>query len=163
MALAIAPFYNVNYAVGAGRPNDRADVMLVQYFLFHIMINFDGWRNNRGNWTPAAPNIGPAAIFPYTGLYTPDLTLWIRCFQRTANERGDGPLATDGVIDRAHVGWGNPAKPGHGWYTIQAMNRLMWRFNSDAFRNLAEVADLPAEVKADLKIQMPYYDGPLRP
>lgn len=163
MAITMAPFYNVQGSVGSGGTNSRSDVMLVQYMLWHICIQTrPNWDRNYV-WTPFDPDgvHGPRAIFPCDGKYTSDLDKWIRCFQQTANERGMGPLTVDGRVNRAPVGWGKPSKLGPGkWYTLQAMNRLMYAMNADSFARLPQLDDVPPELKNDLRFQMPFYDAP---
>ena len=162
MAIVIAPFYNVQYAVGKGLSNFSTDVMLVQYFLFHICVNpVPHWTGNRGNWTPVLLLSGPGAIFPFNGVYTPELSDWIAVFQRAANERGLGPLTVDGRVNRAPVGWGKKSSGKATWYTLQAMNFLMWRFNDKAFASLGNVSDIPGALAKDLNgIQFSDYSGP---
>jgi hypothetical protein len=163
MAITMAPFYNVNSAVGPACQNFASDVMLVQYMLFHICVQpVPHWDKQHNVWTPNSPGIGPQAIFPYTGIYTPELERWIGNFQLTANERGYGPLKVDGRINRAPVGWGRPSKAiGAHWYTLQAMNRLLYQFNADSFANLPNLSDLPASLAADLnRNQFIAYDQP---
>lgn len=153
MAITMAPFYNVNAAVGKGCQNYRTDVMLVQYMLFYICIQSrPHWDENHSFWTPNAPPLGPQAIFPFTGDYNPELDAWIRDFQETANERGFGPLTVDGRINRAPVGWGRPSKLGVGhWYTLQAMNRVLYGCSPRSFANLPQLSDVPAPLSADLR------------
>lgn len=161
MAFKIAPFYNVTNSVGRGVRGSGTDVMLVQYMLFHVCIMPDPhFRNNRDEWTPVAPaGAGPAAIFPFTGVYTPELDDWIAVFQDAANRRGMGTLTVDGRINRASVGWGKGSKQGTGrWFTIQALNELMWRFSEKPYSELPNLSDVPAQLKEDLsRFDIPYF------
>jgi len=152
MAITMAPFYNVNARVGPGGANNPTDVMLVQYMLFTICIQpRPHWDKQSNIFTPTAPDCGPGAIFPYTGVYAPELERWIRNFQETANQRGYGPLTVDGRVDPAPVGWGKPSGGGGPkWYTLQALNRLLYAFNPDSFANFPNLSDVPGPLAAAL-------------
>jgi hypothetical protein len=155
MAKTIAPFYNVDTSVGRGGVNSRTDVMLVQYMLWHIMIqSVPNWV---GQFIPAFPNgpdgIGPEAIFPHNGIYTRDLDQWIVCFQQTCNQYAGhslGGLTTDGHVDVAPGGWGKRSSGRPTWYTIQAMNKALWIMNGASFANLPNLSDVPVELTKDL-------------
>lgn len=170
MAITIAPFYNVQYAVGPGQSNSRSDVLLVQYMLFNICVNRSGpWSGGHdllggSILIPESPNgRGADGIFPYDGRWTPRTSEWISAFQWTCNQRGLGMLTVDGKINRAKVGWGKPGAPSGGWYTIQAMNRVLMTINPDSFSRLPTLGDLPGDLRADLgRFQFSHYDGPER-
>jgi len=154
MAFTIVPFYNVDSTVGGGS-GLKTDVMLVQYMLFHVCImQIPHFGRNLGRFGPTAPaGIGPDAIFPFTGLYTPDLDKWILNFQQHANRKGYGPLTTDGRVNRAPVGWGKNGggSAGH-WYTIQALNLLMYETSEGSYSDLPTLSDVPAELKKELRL-----------
>ena len=102
MAHTIAMFYNVDLSVGKGGANSSTDVMLVQYMLFHIMVQpIPNWV---GQFLPGFPDnpasgIGPPALFPHNGIYTPQLDDWITTFQGDCNAIGFGPLTVDGRVN----------------------------------------------------------------
>ncbi len=162
MAMTIAPFYNVQEAVGRGAGGYATDIMLVQYMLFKICINprpyFD---RNLGTFGPvlSGPN-GGRALFPYTGVYSPDLDQWIMAFQKAANERGYGPLVADGKINRAPVGWGKRGSGSGGrWYTIQAMNLIMYRTAVQPYSSLPDLSDVPGALADELRrVVLPDWD-----
>ena len=159
MAFKIAPFYNVSSSVGRGAGGITSDVMLVQYMLFHVCIMPDPHFRRNGGWgSPVAPaGFGPAAIYPFTGVYTTDLDQWIVAFQEAANSRGMGVLAVDGRINRASVGWGRDSKQTSGrWSTIQALNELMYRFCEKPYSELPDLSDVPPQLRDSLKIDLPY-------
>jgi hypothetical protein len=162
MAFKIAPFYNVQNSVGRGVGGSGSDVMLVQYMLFHVCIQPNPhFSNNRGEWTPVAPaGAGPGAIFPFDGIYRPELDDWIAVFQGAANRRGMGQLTIDGRINRAPVGWGKRSKQRAGrWFTIQALNELMWRFSEKPYSDLPNLSDIPGQLKTDLtRFDIPDFD-----
>jgi hypothetical protein len=154
MAFTIVPFYNVQSPVGRGVGGQGTDVMLVQYMLFHVCIQRrPHFTRNIGIFPPTAPpGIGPAAIFPFDGIYRPDLDKWITTFQSTATARGYGPLVVDGRIDRASVGWGKKSsgKAG-GWRTIQALNLLMYQTCEVPYTQLPDLSDVPGALASELK------------
>ncbi|PWR20743.1 hypothetical protein DES42_107191 [Zavarzinia compransoris] len=171
MAIAIAPFYNVQYAVGPGKPNVDTDVMLVQYMLFTICVSTGPcWMGSNPNPIGGSVLIGPTAggkggdgIYPVDGKFTSRTSDWIKAFQSVANQRSLGPLTVDGIVNRAPIGWGKPqAKKTGGWYTIQALNRCLQVMNGRTFRNFVEKAtDAPAALRERLGfVDFSFYDGP---
>ena len=164
MAMTIVPFYNVTAAVGRGVGGYSTDIMLVQYMLFKICINprphFD---RNLGLFGPvlSGPN-GGRCLFPFTGAYSTDLDEWIMAFQRAANERGYGQLVVDGKINRAPVGWGQHSGGGHrSWYTIQAMNLIMYRTIVPPYVDFPNLSDMPAALGTELsRVALPEWTLP---
>ena len=153
MAHTILPFYNVDSRVGGGQ-GKATDVMLVQYMLFKVCINGQPHFGRPTGFTPVAANVsGPGAIFPFTGVYSRELDAWIRAFQTAANQRGFGPLTTDGMINPAPIGWGKRSigKTGR-WYTLQALNSLLLAKSEMPYSQLPLASDLPAVLAKDLAI-----------
>ena len=154
MVLFNAPFYNLHAAVGPSSATMRSDVFLVQYFIFFICIGSSKtWPGGFGPFGPTAPSDvnGSEGLFPFSGQFTPALGKWIRNFQTVANRRGFGPLTVDGAVHPAKVHWGHPPAGATGWFTIQALNHIMFMKNKDAFVSLANVDDVPAPVKEDIR------------
>ena len=154
MAHSILPFYNVTRPVGRGR-GDKLDVMLVQYMLFKVCINPRPHFAKSFKFTPTAPEdvSGAGAIFPYDGVYTPELDKWIANFQYHATKRGYGPLTVDGVISPAPVGWGKLSiGRTNRWYTMQALNVLMLEKSERPYAELPSLDDLPPVLGQELKI-----------
>ncbi len=147
MAYRSAPYYDVLQAVGPGCPNNRTDVQLVQYFLFAINMN-SGW--NVGSRFHVEGIGSPAAIFPFSGNYTPELSVWIKQFQSSASSQGYGPLFTDGKVNSARKLWGNKAAAG-AWYTILAFNQILIESDKERFLRLPQDISLPAELRSDLE------------
>lgn len=149
----ILPFYNVTSRVGGGSGRSL-DVMLVQYFLFKVCINGTPHFEKSTLFTPMAPRgLGPEAIFPYTGRYTPQLDQWIGTFQVTANSRGFGPLTVDGRINPAPIGWGRRSiGKGGKWYTMQALNLLLMQKATIPWGDLAQASDLPSALSDELNL-----------
>lgn len=162
LALTIVPFYNVQAPVGRGAGGATTDVMLVQYMLFHVCVQSSPhFGRNAGVFGPTSPpGIGPRALFPFTGIYTPELDEWILTFQRSANSRGYGRLVEDGKISRAPVGWGKRSKHRDSkWYTLQALNYIMYQKCEQPYTRLPDLSDIPAPLASDLKVVMtPEYE-----
>src|SRR6516165_10549807 len=99
-------FYNVTMAVGPlhKAPNQRDDVMLVQYLLKTIV--------RVGLWVP--PTLSKP--FPADGRMGPDTEAWIRDYQLIKHR----VLVQDGRIDRA---LGVNSSLAHRVYTIIFLNR----------------------------------------
>jgi hypothetical protein len=121
--------------------------------LFHVCLQRNpNFTRNLGAFPTTAPAaIGPRAIFPFNGQYTPELDKWIETFQQTANTQGYGPLTVDGRVSPAPVGWGKKAKGG-GWYTIQALNLLMFKTCEQRYSALPDLSDIPRQLAGDLKL-----------
>ena len=153
MPHTILPFYNVDSPVGGGKGRPM-DVMLVQYMLFKVCINGSPHFGKSTMFTPIAPpGSGPAAVFPFTGIYTRELDDWIRMFQERANQRGLGPLTVDGKINPAPIGWGKRSVGKTGkWYTMQALNLLMLQKAQIPYSELPSATDLPSALANDLKV-----------
>jgi hypothetical protein len=81
MPYKVQPFYNVEAPVGAGRANQPADVLLVQYLLTKVASQ------TIGKWNP------PGAPLLIDGQFTPNLTAWILSYQKVV------ALIPDGVVD----------------------------------------------------------------
>jgi hypothetical protein len=140
--------------------------MLVQYMLFKVCIQpRPFFTRNVGIFGPTMPSdVNDAlAIFPYSGKYSPDLDKWIRNFQASANASRYGPLTVDGRINRAPVGWGKKsmgATGGH-WYTIQALNLLMFQMCEGPYSELPRLSDVPAQLAQELQlVVLPEWAGP---
>jgi hypothetical protein len=147
MALTYAPFYDVEYPVGTNKMNASTDVMLVQYFLFHILVG-SNWNIPYGPWVPESG--GPAAIFPIDGVFKPGLVDWIKAFQTFANNNGLGPLFVDGFVSHGGAAWGRHKPKAQRWYTIHAMNNVLFLANKQRFFNLAKDPTVPAALQTAL-------------
>lgn len=88
MAYKHVPFYNLELAVGPGAPNQRADVMLVQYFLRELYAHPDFIADR------------PAGVMTIDGRFGPVTALWIDQFQKRLKKRGLSVL-NDGRVDPA--------------------------------------------------------------
>ena len=154
MAFTVSAFFNVSQAVGRNGHNASTDVMLVQYMLWHTLIQtVPNFMRNVGHFPNNCPvGIGPDAIFPHTGVYTANLDQWILCFQKTANQSGHGPLFEDGRVDRAPVGWGKRSSGSGGkWCTMQALNYVLFTQADLPYSQLADFSDVPPTLARELK------------
>jgi len=152
MAYTVAPFYNVGSSVGRVGMNRPEDVMLVQYFFSSFSIDSFGWGIPLLNGPDFMPAGGFAPIYPINGLYTPPLTDWILSFQITANQKGLGPLVTDGVVSHVESAWGNNQRSvSHRWYTIYLFNKLLFLADKVRFLNLATDSTVPPLLQNALK------------
>jgi len=153
MAFTVSAFFNVQEAVGHNCQNYQTDVMLVQYMLFHACIqSVPNFTRNVGRFPVNAPSVGPNAIFPHNGAYTRDLDEWIKSFQSTANRSGLGQLTEDGRVNRAPVGWDKGAGGSGTWFTIQALNYVLYTKADKPYSNLADFSDVPPPLAQELKL-----------
>jgi hypothetical protein len=147
-----APFYDVEASVGNGNYlNSQLDVMLVQFLLFSIMYD--------SNW-PLPPPLGgpdlPAhehaidAIFPEDGVVRWDLGEWISAFQTYANANGLGPLAVDGVVSHGGAAWGQVKPRAQNFWTIHALNHILFRSDPARFCALTTDAAVPPALQQSL-------------
>jgi len=150
MAMQAAPYYDVMDNVGPGCPNYISDVQLVQYFLFTI-TTLNPW-NVPAVFAPFTPPsvFGQAALYPYSGVYTPELSDWIRGFQAAANQQGFGPLIVDGKVNAANRLWGR-RNVSNRWYTILAMNDVLFRADKTRFLHLPNDPSLPVPLQSFLQ------------
>src|SRR5436305_99800 len=88
-------FYNVDAAVGPGCPNQRNDVLLVQYFIVTVS-------NNPKSFSPPFPPLpfSPKEFLKVDGIPGPLTFRAIKHFQEVGRARGNN-IATDGRVDRA--------------------------------------------------------------
>ena len=130
--------YTVDAAVGPGGPNNREDVLLVQYFLREIFKGFPAFRRN--------PFPGVVAVDGFASTQT---FAAIRHFQNVAKREGKN-IATDGVVD-AQVG-----EKGHGsisgtQYTVVYMNQTFRESRPGDWPRVSRAGDCPGELRDPLK------------
>ncbi len=135
MSRTINFYFNVTRAVGAGRPNDTEDVLLVQ-FLLNLVVAPDGSRY-----------IQPP--LDLTGSFDARTGEAIRAFQGAWN-RGPGrrrhPVAQDGVVS---PGQGLRIGDGDRTWTILALNVIAATSVTPArFTDLSGHPDCPAALRA---------------
>jgi len=127
MPYKVQPFYNLDAAVGAGKPNSPADVLLVQYLLVKVASQ------TVGRWNP------PGSPLDVDGVYTPNLSDWILSYQNAVG------TARDGVVD--------PQQQAHWkhWGTLISLN-ASYRNHFGAARhdNLVTEPDCPAVLRGAL-------------
>jgi hypothetical protein len=152
MAIKIAtgdptfPFlYNVEMWVGPDQnaPNQRDDVMLVQYCLKHIYTM--RWRQDPP--FPWPPHPGDIEVDGYWG---PTTRRWINQFQRDVLARGR-KTATDGRVDAVPLKKGGIQKEGsisHTYYTIIFMNTGLKKARPTLFADISNDPDCPPELRS---------------
>ena len=139
MAYQIITLYNVDAAVGAGRPNQPADVLLVQFLLTELAKRANQISNPQqgGSWAP------PATPLVVNGAYSPNLAAWIKSYQATI-------FQSDGIVDPQS----NPHWKVSG--TICFLNIDYRRlYGAARHNNLANDASVPFALRAALKQQKP--------
>jgi len=152
MTFTYPPFYDVEQSVGNGDyPNRGTDVMLVQFLLFTIMYD--------STWPLPAPLPGPDlpdtgsgldAVYPIDGVVKEDLGAWIRAFQSFANAHGLGPVTVDGVVSHGGAAWGRVKPRATNWWTVHAMNHVLFLGDKSRFCNLPTDSSLPDDLKQAL-------------
>lgn len=161
MARTVKPFYNISRPVGRGVGGLSTDVMLIQYMLWHILVQHrPDFANGRYGVLPRERglDVGPAAIDPVNGVYTPDLDTWILLFQKVSNEKGLGPLTEDGRVDPSRVGWGQGSRgTAVGWNTMQALNfALQQQCTLRPYGELPGFSRVPESLASELRVvQLP--------
>jgi hypothetical protein len=139
--------YELSGSVGRGGSNFDTDVMLIQYLLFSIYIG----TTFRTPFEILSSALKPAALFPISGKFTPDMTTWIVTFQQDANQKGLGPLVADGRIDPGKAGWGLRTGRSTGRKTIMALNQVLVNANRDIFEKLTD-PNMPGALRAKLSV-----------
>jgi hypothetical protein len=138
-------FYNVDSPVGPGCPNQRNDVLLVQYLL--VTIN-----DNPNAFSPPFPPLplSPGESLKVDGVVGPITCRAIKHFQEVGKARGNN-IATDGRVDKA-TGSGAGATL-HTQFTIIFLNNGYRILRPGIYPNIAVLAgDCPPELKALLSL-----------
>lgn len=132
------PFiYNVRTAVGPNSPNQRVEVLLVQYLLKSIF-------SNAGVTKVGPPPSGRPLVVD--GVFGPITAEAILHFQHRMKALGM-PIPTDGRVDRAFPSINTP----HGkQWTIMFMNMAYREARQKDHDNLPGVGDCPSEVRVAL-------------
>lgn len=138
MATKEIPYYNVDNAVGPGCPNQRTDVMLVQFFL-HEIYNHPSQMQNR----PPGPDIGISGNFDAT------TAQWILHFQNHVKRVGLRVLV-DGRVDHARGEQLSRSSISQTQYTITHMNYTYAKRFRQEHNHLERHPRVPGELKAEL-------------
>lgn len=132
-------YYNLEAGVGQGRPNQRSDVLLVQYFLREAVKV----PQLRGGYT--AP--------PVDGIASQQTFAAILGYQKIVNQNFFGSLLADSRVDPIpgdRMFWG---KANHE-YSIISLNSLFKMARGlEVYRDLSSAADLPGELREPLTVQ----------
>jgi hypothetical protein len=101
--------YTVDQAVGRGRPNQRDDVALVQFFVRRVL---EGWND-------IPPGDGPLKI---DGIFGDQTRRYIEYWQKGENERSPGWMIEDGVVSPIADRSGEISGSGGKAYTMVTLN-----------------------------------------
>jgi peptidoglycan hydrolase-like protein with peptidoglycan-binding domain len=138
-------FYNVDAAVGAGSPNKREDVLLVQYFL--VTIN-----NNPNAFSPPIPALPVKSneFIRVDGVVGPITLRAIKHFQEVGRSRGN-QITVDGRVDKASGGgFGTNSNT---QFTILFLNNAYRKIRLAAFQNIPILAgDCPGELRSTFSL-----------
>jgi hypothetical protein len=135
-------FYNVGAAVGKGCPNERTDVLLVQYLLKENM------RLKTFSYIPNTTSDGNVQI---NGLWNQTWDLFLLNYQNDLKQRGK-PAVRDGRVDP--VTGGRVFGPiRHSIYTILWLNMGYLQVRPADFPKIAEAGDCPGELRPRIKVQ----------
>lgn len=137
-------FYNVDAAVGRSCPNQRNDVLLVQYLLQENM------RLKNFSYIPSTVLDGKVQI-PINGLWDQSWDTFLFNYQNELKHRGR-PVVHDGRVDP--VTGGRVFGPiHHTMYTILWLNMGYLEMRPTDFPKIAEVGDCPPELRSRIKVQ----------
>jgi hypothetical protein len=125
MACYHRPFYNVDGAVGRGKPNAIEDVMLVQLFLTEIA------KKKTGIFDP------PSQALAVNGMADENLYSWISAFQATSS------ATPDGTVDSARGSAYTRSTITNQIYTIVRLNNAFASLYPDRFSDLRKDMTLP--------------------
>jgi len=141
-------FYNVDAAVGKGSPNQRLDVLLVQYLLKENM------RLKTFSYIPSTAVDHDAQI---TGLWNQTWDVYLLNYQNDLKQRGK-PVVRDGRVDP--VTGGRVYGPIHNSiYTILWLNMGYLESRPADFSKIAEAGDCPGELRPRIKVQFAHYNA----
>jgi hypothetical protein len=133
--------YTVDQAVGAGCPNQRADVLLVQHLLAVAWIEVP---SSKGFRPPGED--GPLKV---DGIFGPVTARFIKFFQEEARRRG-AQCAQDSRVDPVTTGKATGSITGT-FYTILALNAA--RYNrAPSMNDISLDAGFPSELRKHLII-----------
>ena len=138
MAFKDPVVYNLDANVGMFKPNNRQDVLLVQFFLREIMNHPDAKAGR-----PAGNDIS------VDGLFGNQTETWIYAFQNLVRSKGGKVIVVDGKVNAAPSDYRNKMA-GNVGYTILHLNgtyRRRWRTDHDY---LDRCARIPVELRGAL-------------
>ena len=138
MAEKEVPFYNLDNAVGPNCPNQRTDVMLVQFFLHQIFSH-----PNRAVSKPAGEKI------KISGSFDPTTAAWIRHDQGVVAKRRS--IRVDGQVDRARGEQFSKSSISNTHYTIDHMNADHCALFRQEHNHLERHPLIPGELKAEMQ------------
>jgi hypothetical protein len=115
-------FYNLVNAVGSNCPNNRDDVMMIQYMLKHLYV---------GEMAPHKPS-GEMTV---DGICGPVTINWILTYQRQL-KMIEIQVLIDGRIDRIRDKSSFLGSISNTYYTLAYLNNDLWEYNPTAYERL---------------------------
>lgn len=115
-------FYNLVKAVGSNCPNNRDDVMMVQYMLKNIYVGDKAHAKPPGEMT-------------VDGICGPVTINWILTYQRQLRMSGI-PILIDGRIDRIRDKSSFIGSISKTYYTLAILDGHLWEHNPVAYERL---------------------------
>ncbi len=115
-------FYNVVHAVGANCPNQRDDVMMVQYML-------------RNQYVGEKAVLKPSGEMKVDGICGPITINWILTYQKQLRMGGNSVLI-DGRVDRIRNTSTFMGSISKTRYTLYSLNYTLWETNNKAYMEL---------------------------
>src|SRR5262249_50518971 len=143
MAHTVQLFYNVDKAVGKGRPNLGEDVLLVKFFMKEIH-DFDAPMNSLVEF--------PEPELTLDTSVDDNLFAWILAFQKLFRAMGTA-CALDGVVDHA-PGTKGTRTPGQTIYTIVLMSTFFQTQQPDIFPKLPDHPHIPGDLATKLRLDL---------
>ena len=131
-------FYNVNQAVGANSPNQKEDVMLVQFLLREIY---------KGGTAFEPAETVPKGDMKVDGICGPVTKNWLHKFQLDVRNRG-GNIYADNRADKVK---GRISTISCTMYTLIFLNSGVKKVRPD-FENLESAPDVPNELRPAFRL-----------
>jgi hypothetical protein len=139
MATRLEQFYNVEQAVGKGRPNVPDDVLLVRFFLSEI----------KGSAMAGVIEFDPPGTLPVVPTWDQKLTEWITAFQQAIKSKGSS-VVVDGIVDPARGTASQKTTITNTTYTIVFLNRAYKANHKESHAALWAEPKAPAALRAAL-------------
>jgi len=139
MANRLEQFYNVDQAVGKGKPNRQDDVLLVRFMLSAL----------KGSGAADVINFNPPGTLPLVDYWDQQLTDWIIAFQSSTRNPATRTVV-DGIVDPARGTATQLSTIAHSCYTIVLLNRAYKAGNGESHAALWKDPKVPGALRAAL-------------
>ena len=148
MAYKIAPFYNLDYAVGPKATNQRQDVLLVQFFL-KVLYQHPPFKQRKSSPTSPLKSVGELVV---DGRFGRQTETYIRDFQQAHVEKGLN-VHPDGRVDPARGvrHYRDTSSITRTYYTISQLNGSFRRRFTQEHDHLENSPRLPGELRPIFK------------